>query len=907
MRALAGALVVTVALAVVFCPPASAAPAASQPAQVTAPVEVVEHVRTGDDTLVAKLSNGMTVIVKATRSSPVVCVRALVRAGGLYEREWMGCGISHLTEHLVAEEAEQEKAAKTQPAEEARSLSARTTKIGGQSNAWTSLDSTVYVISAAASKTMECIDLIADWVARQGITREAFEREHGVVQRELELDKDDPEEQMWYAHAPGIFGTHPAAVPIIGFQDPLGKVKYEDVLAYRARMYVPQNMVFVVVGDVDVQAVLKRICRDFAGFDHGRAVDLSLPEVKPIAGVRRVVRPHAALKEAAQDMSFLAVDALHEDAPALDLLSAILGEGYSGRLVKTVQRKAQLVTKISCESWTPTWGRGAFSVSFRADPGKANAAEKAVLDELKAAMSEGVTAEELTRAKRGKLAQLVHSQQTVDSIADRLGSDYLYTGDVAFSKQYLRKVQAVTAEQVQRAARKYFTFDRMAITRMVPGSEAPAATTGPAGGPKSSTSAFTLPNGLRVVLSPDESVGLVSMVFACKGGLMLEDVKTNGLGTLMARLSTRGAGKLTAEQIDEFFDEAGGSISENCNRDNFTWQATVLDDRYRKALEILADVVLRPTFDPNELEIDRSGAVAAIDRVEEDWYWQLMGFFREKFFTDSPYQMLPTGRKEVVRSATVKQIAEHHRSSIKAGSSVLTVYGHFDAPPVRKAVEQLFADVPKGSVELKIPAARQVDKPGEWYVLTTKNKGAAVSVAAPGVRIDNLEDRFPLDVLDTILTGWELPAGWLWDELRGKQLAYDVEGSNMVGLAPGAFHALAACQPEKAQEVAEIIKRILVKASSYEPTQEKIDETVNSILTVELLDNQSVSALAMRAATDELYGFGYDFHGKLESYYRKVRPADVLRVAKKYLTGGYVVSITTPNPELLKKGEEPKK
>jgi predicted Zn-dependent peptidase len=90
------------------------------------------------------------------------------------------------------------------------------------------------------------------------------------------------------------------------------------------------------------------------------------------------------------------------------------------------------------------------------------------------------------------------------------------------------------------------------------------------------------------------------------------------------------------------------------------------------------------------------------------------------------------------------------------------------------------------------------------------------------------------------------------------------------------------------------------------PTQKKIDEAVNSILTAELLGSQSMSELSLGAALDELYGFGYDFRSKIESHYRKVTPADVSRVAEKYLSGGYVITVTTPKPELLEKGSKSK-
>jgi predicted Zn-dependent peptidase len=115
--------------------------------------------------------------------------------------------------------------------------------------------------------------------------------------------------------------------------------------------------------------------------------------------------------------------------------------------------------------------------------------------------------------------------------------------------------------------------------------------------------------------------------------------------------------------------------------------------------------------------------------------------------------------------------------------------------------------------------------------------------------------------------------------------------SNWAGISPGAFLAEAQCQPEKADEVKTIILKNLNKAATYTPTQEEINLAVNTILTAELLDDQSINGLAMGGALDELWGFGYDHRTKLEGLYRSVKPEDVARVAKKYLGKGYVIFV----------------
>ena len=109
----------------------------------------------------------------------------------------------------------------------------------------------------------------------------------------------------------------------------------------------------------------------------------------------------------------------------------------------------------------------------------------------------------------------------------------------------------------------------------------------------------------------------------------------------------------------------------------------------------------------------------------------------------------------------------------------------------------------------------------------------------------------------------------------------------------------AAGEPKNAPEIVEIIKKNLARAAQYTPTQDEIDQAVNIILTAELLEAQSMSSLSMKTALNELYGMGYDFHSKLEQYYRRVTPAEVLRVGKKYLGAKHFVVVTTPQPDIF--------
>ena len=176
---------------------------------------------------------------------------------------------------------------------------------------------------------------------------------------------------------------------------------------------------------------------------------------------------------------------------------------------------------------------------------------------------------------------------------------------------------------------------------------------------------------------------------------------------------------------------------------------------------------------------------------------------------------------------------------------------------------------------------------------------AGIVVAYDGTTVVDLPDRIPLDVLDTIQSGWQLPSGPLHEVLRGKKLVYVVHAINWVGQLPGAFYVYAAGRPQDMVQIKDVILDIMSKASKSTPTQQDVDLAVNTILTAELLDNQSMSALALQSSLDELYGLGWNFRRKMEKLYRQVTPADVSRVAKKYLSAEPAIYVTTSDKQLL--------
>src|SRR5689334_11561175 len=172
------------------------------------------------DEIVSILKNGMVVICKRM-SSPVLTVRGFVKTGGIYEGAWLGGGLSHLLEHLVAGGSSDRRT----EAENRDLLQ----KIGNNSNAYTTEDVTSFFINTTADMMEPAVDLVTGWMLGAKITEAEFEREREVVQRELEMGKGEPDRVFYYLTQYNRYRVNPKHVPVIGYQEVIQKLTRDDV------------------------------------------------------------------------------------------------------------------------------------------------------------------------------------------------------------------------------------------------------------------------------------------------------------------------------------------------------------------------------------------------------------------------------------------------------------------------------------------------------------------------------------------------------------------------------------------------------------------------------------------------------------------------------------------------------
>src|SRR5216110_789717 len=411
-----------------------------------------------------------TDVDRAGRSKwPVASVQAWCGTGSIYEDEKLGAGLSHILEHMLF------KGTKTQSS---NAIAQKIQDVGGYINAYTSFDRTVFWIDVPKDGVQTALAVLSDAMMNSTLPPEEYRKEQEVIRREFAMGMDDPDRMAGLLLFATAYQRHPYRFPVIGEIEIYNQLTQEQVMQYYKTRYVPNNLTFVVVGDVDAQKVRQQLTQLFKPYPEKSLQPVFVPAEPPQLGRREV---HQEFSTELTHVSFAwhIPEVTNPDVPALDLLSTVLGDGRSSRLYRRVREEASLAFGISAFSYTPG-DPGLFGIDATLDPKKRDAAEQLVLriiDEVKQA---GVTAEELTKAKKTSLSHHLHALTTMRGQASDVGSNWLLTRNLNFSRDYLAAVQKVTLDDIRRVAGKYLNDQNLTIVSLNP----KGALAGKAGGTK---------------------------------------------------------------------------------------------------------------------------------------------------------------------------------------------------------------------------------------------------------------------------------------------------------------------------------------------------------------------------------------------------------------------------------------
>jgi predicted Zn-dependent peptidase len=418
------------------------------------------------------LSNGLRVLVHTDRSAPVISSYVFYRSGSRNETRGQ-TGIAHLFEHMMFNGGR-----KFGPGQFDDLIEGN----GGSTNGFTTRDLTAYLDNFPREALPLVLDLESDRMAHLAITPQNLEQERGIVMEERRLRIDDQVsgvmDEALYLHA---YVRSPYRWNTVGFMEDLRRITLEEARAYYERAYAPNNAVLVLAGDVEPAEGFAQVERRFGRLPRRPApppVDAAEP---PQDGERRVtVRKNAELPAVLIGWHGVAMD--HPDRPVLDVLERVLSGGDSTRLTEDLVREHEIATGVDVSN---DWGfqPDLFSVYAQARPGKTAAGlEGRIAAVLAEVARTPIPEDELRKAKNQLRAQFLRGMKTVSGKANQLGYFTAVLGDYHALFGLEAAWEAVTAEDVRRAAARYLVPARRTVVVLEPmpagaspGAAAPAA------------------------------------------------------------------------------------------------------------------------------------------------------------------------------------------------------------------------------------------------------------------------------------------------------------------------------------------------------------------------------------------------------------------------------------------------
>jgi zinc protease len=499
----------------------------------------------------------------------------------------------------------------------------------------------------------------------------------------------------------------------------------------------------------------------------------------------------------------------------------------------------------------------------------------------------------LNRAKNKVVADHVFAQEAAENQASQLASDWVATGDPYFSDAYVSRIQGVAPEDLRRVARKYLTKDRMTLAVVKPPS-APSQESKPE--PTETLGAGiekkVLSNQMTLLLKKNTAAPIVVLEFLVKGGLRFEPTDKPGLSRFTASLLTKGTANRNKFEIAKTVEDLGGSIKASSGNNVVSLSVSVLKEHFDVALDLLADVALRPSFPENETQKQRQDTLMAIKKLDEQWTTEVSRLFKRHFYRKHPYRNHVLGSVEAVEGFSAEDIRGFYKSVMMPNNAVLAIFGDIEPDTVTAKVEKAFEDFRPRILEQPIIEI-ETDNIGEDETFETFNEKTSTGIFF-GYNGLTLEDRdSPVaDVVDAIISGIGYPSGWLHDALRGgeQNLVYFVHAYPAFGIDGGYFGIMTQTAPENYEQVLKIVleQMALVRQSEVDATT--LELAKNMCITMHELGLETIAAQAASAALNEVLGLGYDYNIKYPALIDKVDAEDVLRVARKLFSHHLIVT-----------------
>jgi zinc protease len=830
------------------------------------------------------LPNGLRVVFVENHSKPLVAVCIVVNGGSRTETPALS-GLSHYYEHLIfrggsLKQGELEFRKQMQ-------------RIGEESGGYTTNDYTCYGFTSPKENFDEALDRSVDAWMNLKLTQAKVAKEREVVMSEFKQGEDRPDYKVYYQIERLMFRDHPYKRDTIGLRDVIEHASLATFRTFYEERYVPNQMILTVVGDFETGAVRSKLNKAFAAYKRGRDdFEQGLTE-KPQAEFRMGVE---SMKTSSTwtHVGFHVPPYSDPDAPALTVLASLLGKGNSSRLYKALKERENLVTTITVD-FEVRRDPGMFLLTAEMPPQNEAKVFGIVRDELKRLATGPIPADELERVKSSLQNQYAFDSERFFKRAERL-CIYSLMSDISLEPLWPSLIGSVSAEDLQRVARRYLSADQASYSVVRPeGATGPSQdavtamlTSWREGWPAqhelaASTTKVTkevLPNGVTLLLQEDHSTPVVAVSAKARGGQWIEPLGLAGASNMAAALLARGAGSMSAREISERADALGMTLETEGAADYASISMQAPAKNFAKAWDIFRDVATRPTFPASEVAKVREDLMQRVRSLGDRPFDYTNVAFQNALFKASPYRNPVSGDTVSLAMIKVADLRRAYETMFSGKNLVISVVGDFETPVVLESARRAFSKLRPGSPVVMEAAREEAPKESRVVFVDKEQEQITYNTGWPACSIRD-PDYVPLRVAvgligDRVFFKYVYEKGvayrsWFYMTDRFGQAS----AQNEMGVTPANF-------PMASAGVLEDIALVTRDGVA----QKDLQDTVAKLLSRFYLLTQDDASLADRLCYYELSGLGYEFAERYPEMLRKVTAEEVTAAARKYFSPG---------------------
>ena len=681
------------------------------------------------------LQNGLDVILHRDSSIPVAAVNVWYHVGSKDEEQGR-TGFAHLFEHVMFEGSKHHNQSFFEPLQ----------KAGANLNGSTTPDRTNYWEDVPSNYLELALWLEADRMGflLDALDQQRFEVQRDVVKNERRQSYENRPYGMAQSHIQGALFPmpHPYHWMTIGSQEDLDAAVLDDIKDFFKRYYSPSNASLAIAGDFQPDQALELVNRYFGDLAPGPLPSRKGRMDSALAGrVELEMRDRVTLPRLY--ISWPTPPDFHEDDPPLELLQAIMSDGLSSRLHRSLVYEQQIAQSAHIRYYAGEIA-GQFTVQASAAPGHGlDQVEAAVDAELERVLREPPTDEEITRVKNRIEAAHYRQLARVGGFggrADQLNHYNVLGGDPALVNSSLDRYLSVQQDDILRVAESVLGPGQVRMRVLPEGSYKPAAAAEidrSVMPPPAQEPSFTPPtpvrrrleNGLELLVVEQPGTPIVAFGLMLRAGAAADPEDLPGLASFTAQMLTEGTGSRTSQQIALESEFIGARISAEARREYTLLATETLSKHWPQALELVADLVKHPSFPEHELERVRREHLTDLRRIKDDptsVAEQLASGL--VFAKDSGYGHPIHGTEAASTALTRDDVVNHYRQTYSPARATFIAAGGLSIDEVAAKVQAVLGDWQVGEADGGNKQAAQNGAPDAATIYLVDHPGAAQSV-----------------------------------------------------------------------------------------------------------------------------------------------------------------------------------